>query len=163
MGWFGEVIKRVWKFLSGGKGVFGALTRVVKTFLLPLYAALAVLEELAEFLAPTGKKTLIGTNITEVLESSGILKIVDRIEGLFNTISEVTSKGNGQLTTPHGMASSTNKAMSYMQMQAGKNAPLVLKGDVYLNSESVGQQVLRSEAASSEIDTRISGYLTGNR
>ena len=160
LGPFGRIIKRVWDTLSGGKGVFGALTKVVKGFLAPIYLALAALEELSEFLAPTGKKTLIGTNINEVLEKSGIMNTLDRLESFFGKIS---TNREGVQATPRNIGAGTYRTPNYMQPPTNTGGSVVLQGDIYLDGQSVGQQVLRSEAASSEIDTRISSYLTGNR
>ncbi|AGH32169.1 hypothetical protein VPHG_00102 [Vibrio phage 11895-B1] len=153
-GVFGQIISKVWGVLGGGKSVVGALIRVFSKFLIPIQFALGLLEEIAEFFAPTGKRTLIGTNINKIFESEAFNKFTNTVSAFVKGISDLPS-AQQQQSVDKVQRLNTVKPFSY-----GTPPPqqINVTGDVYLDSQLVGQQVMGTEAAKSAIDSRVGDY-----
>ncbi len=157
LGFVGKALEWVWSLLSGGQGIVGALARTFTRLLTPILLVVGALEELAEFFAPTGKKTLIGTNINDIMPD-------------FNKVNDAMVSAQTKMSNDSPQAAETLKkiyapranssfagASSYGQAFAGKQ---VIEVPVYLDGTQIGQAVAETTPVTDAIDRRISDAST---
>lgn len=63
---FSPILGRIVKHFGGLRAVMGVVAKIATRMFLPFYLGLGVLEEIAEFFSPTGKKTLLRFNINDI-------------------------------------------------------------------------------------------------
>lgn len=146
----GKAVGWVWDKLSGGKGVLGVLGGAFKRLLFPIYLVLGALEELAEFFVPTGKKTLIGVNIND---------LVPDIEGFTKAVSENQTISVADKALQAKTLENMYKRQPSSFSQQGN---ITVQGDVYLDGQKVGEQVMRSEAAKNATTLQHNGFISRN-
>lgn len=146
----GKAVGWVWDKLSGGKGVLGVLGGAFKRLLFPIYLVLGALEELAEFFVPTGKKTLIGVNIND---------LVPDIEGFTKAVSENQTISVADKALQAKTLENMYKRQPSSFSQQGN---ITVQGDVYLDGQKVGEQVMKSEAAKNATNLQHSGFAVRN-
>lgn len=143
-----------WAAATGAmKMGFGAVAAVLTPLLLKFTAIAAVvtlviglLEEVAEFFSPTGKRTLIGTNINEITA-----KYSDFFDKVSKVISAVTGSTGEEVKSP--------KAQDALKVMYGSRPPSAFTGQqgyvpptirvevpVHIDGEKVGQAVMDSES-----------------
>lgn len=159
---FSPILGRIVKHFGGLRGVMSLVAKLAVRMFLPFFVGLAVLEEIAEFFSPTGKKTLIGTNIDKIKNPfESWLRTLDEIVDKFkaftgNNGTSVQVSSEGAASIPYNM-----RQMYQPKTQNSQYPAITLQGDVYLDSETVGRQVMRSESAKSAVRYQ-SGYGVGS-
>lgn len=157
LGFVGKALEWVWGLLSGGQGIVGALTRTFTRLLTPILLVVGALEELAEFFAPTGKKTLIGTNIDEIMPDFN--KINDAMVSAQTKMSNDSPQAEEALKEIYAPRANSSfaGASSYGQAFAGKQ---VIEVPVYLDGNQIGQAVAETTPMNDAIDRRIADSST---
>lgn len=149
----GFILKR----LGGIKGALKGLITVARSVVLPFVVILGVLEEIAEFFNPTGKKMLITTNIDEISTQLSKLKEDISTSGVIDAI--------GSRTNAAGAAQS-QALMSYLNRDSGgsvvKTQPVTVGVTLEIDKEVIAEKVIETEAARSGMDRQLSSYVTGN-
>jgi hypothetical protein len=138
--------------------------------LLPFVAIIAALEEIAEFFSPTGKKTLVGTNLDEILGTQEVtdFKTGEKREATFSdrvaaTLRKLPIVGRtlSAKVDERGIA----RDVPYIPNVMGSRTPkvdVVVTGDVILEGNKVGEIVMSSEGALSAMDSRFSENFGSN-
>ena len=134
----GSVINR----LGGFKGVFTMMFRFATRMLLPFTLILGVLEEIAEFFAPTGKKTLIGFNINDIEMPEMPTWFTDAIANKGNSVSNGAGLPS-YLTTPK------------VNYGGYGTQPITVQTDLHMNDEVIATAVSKTNALNSTIDSKI--------
>ncbi|BAV80945.1 hypothetical protein [Vibrio phage RYC] len=127
--------------MGAGLKILGSI--MMRVFAVPLLA-LGALEEIAEFFRPTGKKTLLGFNINDMNDTMG---------NVAGAVSKTAKAAN--------MGDESQGAKVLEQMHKRQQSTFTLQGDVYLDKEKVGEQVMRSDAANARTSQWVSGYSVG--
>jgi len=93
---FSPILGRIVKHFGGLRAVMGVVAKIATRMFLPFYLGLGVLEEIAEFFSPTGKKTLLRFNINDVanpfkpwLETLDM--IMDKLSWILGSSSDATT------------------------------------------------------------------------
>ncbi len=160
LGRFYKPLKQVVKQMGGMKAVMRAIMFLAKRMFLPFFAGLAVLEEVAEFFSPSGKKTLLGFNIDDVKDPFS--KWLDTLDKVWDKVSKVFGA-----TTDADQVGSTRNVLPYNNEAFNKpntnSTTFVLQVDntLEMNGEAMGRQVMRSESAKSAVRWQ-SGYGAGH-
>lgn len=160
LGRFYKPLKAVVKQMGGMKAVMRGIMFLAKRMFLPFFAGLAVLEEVAEFFAPSGKKTLLGFNIDDVKDPFS--KWLDTLDKVWDKVSKVFGA-----TTDADQVGSTRNVLPYNNETFNKpntnSTTFVLQVDntLEMNGEAMGRQVMRSESAKSAVRWQ-SGYGAGH-
>lgn len=160
LGRFYKPLKAVVKQMGGMKAVMRGIMFLAKRMFLPFFAGLAVLEEAAEFFAPSGKKTLLGFNIDDVKDPFS--KWLDTLDKVWDKVSKVFGA-----TTDADQVGSTRNVLPYNNETFNKpntnSTTFVLQVDntLEMNGEAMGRQVMRSESAKSAVRWQ-SGYGAGH-
>jgi len=134
----GSVIKR----MGGFRGVFTMMFKLATKLLLPFTLILGVLEEIAEFFAPTGKKTLIGFNIDDIKMPEMPTWFTDAIANQGNTVSNGAGLPS-YLTTPK------------VNYGGYGTQPITVQTDLHMNDEVIATAVSKTNALNSTIDSKI--------
>ncbi|CAH9012785.1 putative tail tape measure protein [Vibrio phage 501E54-1] len=142
LGFVGKAVQWVWNTLSGGQGILGGITRIFTRMLTPIMLVIGALEELAEFFMPTGKKTLIGKNINDLLPDMIKTKqTISDAQKITNTSPEA-AEALTQVYKPRnkGMFSG---ASNYGQQFSGKQ---IIQVPLHLDSHLVAEAVAETTA-----------------
>ncbi|AUR91503.1 coil containing protein [Vibrio phage 1.161.O._10N.261.48.C5] len=161
LGKFWKPLKKVVKELGGMKVVMRGVMFLAKRMFFPFFLGLAVLEEIAEFFSPTGKKTLIGFNIDNW--KNPFKPWLDTMNEIIDKFKAFTgNNGTSLQVSSEGAASIPYNMRQIYQPKTQSQYPAInLQGDVYLDSESVGRQVMKTESAKSAVRYQ-SGYGAGS-
>lgn len=127
------------KMMGGFKGVFKMLGSLAKRILLPFTLILGVLEEIAEFFAPTGKKTALGFNVDD-------MKMPDWMKG-GGAITDVNSRRDRRMN---------------QSMPQSKETPIIVQTEFFVGQEQFGRAAARSNAVKSEIASQIAENNSSN-
>lgn len=148
----------------GFRGVALALSPLLLKFTLISGAVLiliGLLEEVAEFFSPTGKRTLIGTNINALTDSfDGFISKFGEVLGKVPTTlgGEIdTQKQQDALKIMYGYGyKSTNQA------QSGFAPPAAIKVEapIYIDREKIGEAIMDSENAREAVRREINNSIT---
>ncbi|CAM0043482.1 tail length tape measure protein [Vibrio phage K460] len=154
LGRFYKPLKKVIKQFGGFKSVLRGIMFLAKRMFLPFYLGLGVLEEVAEFLSPTGKKTLLGVNIDTM--SNPFQSWVDSLDTVWEKINRVLNIiGAGSdpevVGTTKGITPYNNEAFNKPNQNRTPVLNVHLEGHVMMDKQAVGRQVMRSEAAKTAI------------
>jgi hypothetical protein len=135
-----EAVKQV-SLLGRGIGILGGLA---KTLLMPFTLVLGVLEEVAEFFAPTGKKTLIGFNIDDLQK--------------FNPMQSGTM--NQRSANPLQFNTSFGPSIGNQ-----RSAPIQLNNNltVTLDGEKVAENVVSSSTFEGGVNRALNSGFVGSR
>ena len=160
LGRFYKPLKKVVKQMGGMKTVMRGIMFLAKRMFLPFFAGLAVLEEVAEFFAPSGKKTLLGFNIDDVKDPFSkwletLDKVWDKVSKVFGATTDADQVGSTRNVLPYN-----NEAFNRPNTNS---TTFVLQVDntLEMNGEAMGRQVMRSESAKSAVRWQ-SGYGAGH-
>lgn len=142
------------KIISGLGGVHKAML-ALRTFALgtlaPFVLLIAALEEISEFFNPTGKKTLIGSNINTLTGDQAAKNeaIVARVKRNY---------------TPEMKAAERVSAVtsSFGYGGRGNQSSVTVNAAVNLDGEKVGTIVMQSEGAQQQVNRQINTASTGN-
>lgn len=149
----GFILKR----LGGIKGALKGIITVARSVVLPFVVILGVLEEIAEFFNPTGKKMLITTNIDKISTQLSKLKEDISISGVVGAIGSRTNAAG---------AAQNQALMSYLNRDSGGSAvkahPVTVGVTLEVDKEVIAEKVIETEAARSGMDRQLSSYVTGN-
>jgi len=130
------------KMMGGFKGVFSVLGTLARGILLPFTLILGVLEEIAEFFAPTGKKTLIGFNINDIKFPDMPTWLTDAFANKGNSVSNGAGLPS-YLTTPK------------VNYGGYGTQPITVQTDLHMNDEVIATAVSKTNALNSTIDSKI--------
>lgn len=138
---FMPVLSRIIGMFGGFKVVLGGLIAVAAKFALPFIAVLGILEEIAEFFAPTGKKTLLGTNVNTIKQD--FKDLVDPF-GAGKRGHKITARDQAGLqSSPLGI--------SY----GAARPPIIVNTQLNVDGETVARHTMSTEAANTAMDARI--------
>lgn len=160
---FSPILGGIIKKFGGVNVVMKVLGFAFKRLLTPLYLILGVLEEVSEFFAPTGKKTLLGFNIDDMKDPfQKWLDTLDSIWEKLNMIFDQSSRddgiggrGNTSKVTPHGMPT--------MKTPKSTTQQVTLQAEVNLDGNKMGDIILSSESAKQKVQFYGSYAAGGNR
>ncbi|AUR89081.1 coil containing protein [Vibrio phage 1.121.O._10N.286.46.C4] len=162
----GKAVSYLWNVLSGGKGVLGGLAGMFKKLLTPILLVVGALEEVAEFLAPTGKKTLIGTNINELGKNLGdvlgavispVGTLVDKLEGAVAVRDKGAPTAGGYLR-----GNSAGISGGGSNYGGAKELKQTIVMPIYLSGDKIAENISNNQIALDTIDRRVNEITSGN-
>ena len=157
----GRILGAIFTRLSGGRGVIHGLGKAFAGIVAPIMLALGALEEIAEFFAPSGKKTLLGFNINDITPE----------------VSKITETIKGNQVIKDTMGSDADKVYRFMDAQkpptmfpqgsgygAAAEAEQVIRVEstVNIDGEKVGEAVAETSTMQEMTDRAVAARMAGN-
>ncbi len=145
------ILPKIVKGLGGVHKAMLALRAFALGTLAPLVLLVATLEEISEFFNPTGKKTLIGSNVNTLTgdQAAKAEAITARVKKNYTPEMKVAEN---VLSVTQG----------YGYGGRGNQNPITVNTSVNLDGEKVGTIVMQSEGAQQQVNRQINSASTGN-